>query len=74
MFQPFDLQGRVVLITGGNGGIGLGMALGLAQAGAEVAIWGTNAAKNANALEQLQSIGVKASALVCDVADEAQVK
>ncbi|NKB98517.1 MAG: SDR family oxidoreductase [Pseudomonadales bacterium] len=73
MFQPFDLTGRVALITGGNGGIGLGMALGLAEAGAEVAIWGTNPDKNSAALAELNKIGVKASAWVCDVSDEVQV-
>ena len=72
-FQPFDLSGRVVLITGGNGGIGLGMAQGLAQAGAEVCIWGTNADKNAHALEVLSAIGPKITAQVCDVAEEAAV-
>ena len=54
-FQPFDLSGRVALITGGNGGIGLGMARGLLEAGAEVSIWGTNAEKNALALASLQA-------------------
>ena len=49
----FDLSGRVALITGGNGGIGLGMAEGLASQGCEVSIWGTNADKNAKALETL---------------------
>lgn len=73
MFQPFNLEGRVALITGGNGGIGLGMALGLAQSGAQVSIWGTNPEKNAKALEAIKATGVKASALVCDVSDEAQV-
>ena len=73
-FKPFDLSGRVALITGGNGGIGLGMAEGLAASGAEVCIWGTNADKNANALERLQTYGVKVSAQVCDVADEAAVE
>jgi len=72
-FGPFDLTGRVVLITGGNGGIGLGMATGLAQAGAEVCIWGTNPDKNARALEQLSAIGPKVTAQRCDVADEAAV-
>ncbi|MDG2278358.1 MAG: SDR family NAD(P)-dependent oxidoreductase, partial [Pseudomonadales bacterium] len=73
MFKPFDLTGRVALITGGNGGIGLGMAVGLAQAGAEVAIWGTNAEKNEAALTELTKTGVNASAWICDVSDEAQV-
>jgi len=72
-FQPFDLSGRVVLITGGNGGIGLGMAQGLAQAGAEICIWGTNPDKNAAALEDLRKHGPKISAELCDVANETQV-
>ena len=45
-YAPFDLKGKVALITGGNGGIGLGMAEALAQAGADVVIWGSNAEKN----------------------------
>ncbi|MEZ5560526.1 MAG: SDR family NAD(P)-dependent oxidoreductase [Pseudomonadales bacterium] len=73
-FAGFDLNGKVALITGGNGGIGLGMAEGLAQAGAEVCIWGTNEAKNAAALERLQSHGTRCSALRCDVADEGDVE
>jgi NAD(P)-dependent dehydrogenase (short-subunit alcohol dehydrogenase family) len=52
-FQPFDLTGKVALVTGGNGGIGLGMARGMAQAGADIAIWGTNDTKNASAVETL---------------------
>lgn len=69
-FTPFDLTGKVAVITGGNGGIGLGMAAGLAQAGAEVSIWGTNPEKNAAARETLQRHGTRVSALRCDVADE----
>lgn len=72
-FAPFDLSGRVAVITGGNSGIGLGMAKGLAQAGAEVSIWGTNADKNARALEELAAIGPKVSAHICDVGDETAV-
>lgn len=70
----FDLTGRVALITGGNGGIGLGMAEGLASQGCEVAIWGTNPAKNAAALETLQQYGPKVSALKCNVADQQEVE
>lgn len=69
----FDLEGRVVLITGGNGGIGLGMAEGLAKAGAEVCIWGRNAEKTEAALERLKAINPKSSASVCDVSDAGQV-
>lgn len=53
----FDLTGHVALVTGGNGGIGLGMALALTEAGADVAIWGTNPAKNEAAAEQLLATG-----------------
>lgn len=72
-FAPFDLTGRVALITGGNGGIGLGMARGMAAAGAEICIWGTNPDKNANAVEELVGFGTKVTATVCDVADEQAV-
>ncbi|MCB1645062.1 MAG: SDR family oxidoreductase [Pseudomonadales bacterium] len=69
----FDLSGRVAVITGGNGGIGLGMAKGLASQGCEVSIWGTNPDKNARALEVLREYGVKASAQVCNVGDSTAV-
>jgi NAD(P)-dependent dehydrogenase (short-subunit alcohol dehydrogenase family) len=71
--SPFDLTGKVALITGGNAGIGLGMAEALAQAGAGVCIWGTNAAKNAAAAEQLRAHGGEVLALICDVGDERAV-
>jgi NAD(P)-dependent dehydrogenase (short-subunit alcohol dehydrogenase family) len=69
----FDLTGHVALVTGGNGGIGLGMARGLAMAGADIAIWGTNEDKNAKATAELEGLGVKVAAFRCDVGDEAQV-
>jgi NAD(P)-dependent dehydrogenase (short-subunit alcohol dehydrogenase family) len=73
-YKPFDLTGKVALVTGGNSGIGLGMARALAEAGADVAIWGTSAAKNAEALAALSATGVRAHAEICDVGDEAAVE
>ena len=73
-YRPFDLTGKVALVTGGNGGIGLGMADALAAAGADVAVWGNKADKNAAALERLRTHGGKASVARVDVADEAAVE
>ena len=74
MYKPFDLSGKVALVTGGNSGIGLGMARALAAAGADVAIWGTNARKNAAAEAELAQSGRRIVALECDVADEKAVE
>jgi NAD(P)-dependent dehydrogenase (short-subunit alcohol dehydrogenase family) len=70
-FQPFDLSGKVALITGGNGGIGLGMADGLAQAGAKVVIWGLNPEKNKAAEAKLRAHGGEVLVQRVDVGDEA---
>ncbi|MGD9806632.1 MAG: SDR family NAD(P)-dependent oxidoreductase [Hyphomicrobiaceae bacterium] len=70
----FNLKGRVALVTGGNGGIGLGMAKGLAAAGADIVVAGRNAAKSEAAAKELASLGVRTAAVDVDVADEASVK
>ncbi len=69
----FDLSGKTALITGGNGGIGLGFAQGVAKQGANVCIWGQNPDKNQQALEQLQTLGNQVHVIQCDVADEQAV-
>ncbi|MDF3072888.1 MAG: family oxidoreductase [Alphaproteobacteria bacterium] len=73
-YKGFDLTGKVSLVTGGNSGIGLGMAEALAQAGAGVCIWGTNEEKNKAALKHLQQFGGKVHSIRCDVSDEAAVE
>jgi len=72
--STFDLTGRTALVTGGNGGIGLGMAEALAQAGADICIWGQNEDKNKAAAEKLKSYGRRVVAVKCDVSDEEQVE
>lgn len=77
MYQPFDLTGRGVVITGGNGGIGMGMARALLAAGAKVAIWGSNPEKTRNARDALArecGDGGRVHAFVCNVAEEAEVE
>lgn len=77
MTNPFDLTGRGVVVTGGNGGIGYGMARALLDAGASVAIWGSNPDKTQQARTDLVAMCDAASrlhAFVCDVGDEAQVE
>ena len=68
--SPFDLKGRVALVTGGNGGIGLGMARGLAQAGAAIAVAGRNLEKSQAAAAELGAKGVKTAVVTVDVTDE----
>ena len=69
----FDLAGKVAIVTGGNGGIGLGMARGLAQAGAAVAVVGRDEAKSAEAVAKLTQGGARAIAVVADVTDKEAV-
>jgi len=65
----FDLSGRVAIVTGGNGGIGRSIALGLARAGACVAVLARNDDKNRLVLAELQTIGTPALVLQLDVTD-----
>jgi NAD(P)-dependent dehydrogenase (short-subunit alcohol dehydrogenase family) len=69
----FDLTGKVAVITGGNGGLGLGFARGIAKQGGSVAIWGRNAEKNAAAKKELESFGGRVSARQVDVASEEEI-
>lgn len=71
--HPLDLTGHVALVTGGNSGIGLGMAGGLARAGADVCIWGRNPDKNRAAVEQLVVHGHRAVGYEVDISDEGAV-
>jgi len=70
----FDLKGRVAIVTGGNGGIGLGMACGLAEAGARLVIAARNVDKSRAAVRRLQALGADAIAVETDVTDEAAVE
>src|SRR3954469_4382675 len=71
--KPFDLTGKVAIVTGGNGGIGLGMARGLAQTGAASAVVGRNEAKSAEAVAELEQGGARAIAVMADVTEKEAV-
>jgi len=72
--NPFDLTGRVAVVTGGSRGIGRGIAEGLADAGADVALWAQDGARAAATAAEIRKRGVKAIGLACDVSDEEQVR
>lgn len=69
----FDLSGKVALVTGGNSGIGLGFARGIAKQGGDVVIWGRSEEKNATAASELEALGVRASARSVDVSSQDEV-
>jgi 2-deoxy-D-gluconate 3-dehydrogenase len=71
--ELFDLHGKVAIVTGGNGGIGLGIACGLARAGADIAVAARNREKTHTAVQELQGLGVRSVGLQVDVLDGAQV-
>lgn len=73
MYKAFDLTGRTAVVTGGNSGIGYGMARALLASGARVAIWGSNPEKTEKAKAALAAEGGKVEAVVCDVGDEQAV-
>ncbi len=70
----FDLTGRTAIVTGGNGGLGLGMARGLAGAGASIVVAARNLEKTSQAVAQLESLGVKALGVNVDVTREADIQ
>lgn len=66
----FDLSERTIVVTGGNGGIGLGLARGVARAGARVAVWARNKDKNQSAQEELEALGASVLTVRCDISQE----
>jgi len=70
----FDLSGRVAIVTGGNGGIGLGLAKGLAQAGASIVVAGRNPDKNARAEAELRELGAEALSMEIDVTQQSSCR
>ena len=77
MYTPFNLSGHGAVVTGGNGGIGYGMARALLAAGAQVAIWGSNPEKTERAKATLATEcgdATRVHAFVCDIGDEAQIE
>jgi len=71
--KPFDITGRTAIITGGNGGIGLGIATGLARAGANIVIAARNNSKTQDAVKHIEHLGVRAVGLNVDVEDNESI-
>ena len=68
--SPFELTGKVAVVTGGNGGIGLGIAMGLAGAGANIVVAARSVEKTAQALEDIRALGVEAHGITVDVTQD----
>ena len=74
MLEMFDLTGKVAVVTGGNRGIGLGMARGFAKAGATISIWSRDEARNEQARGELEALGARVETQCCDVSQEADIR
>jgi hypothetical protein len=74
MLEMFDLTGKVAVVTGGNRGIGLGIARGLAKAGAALSLWSRDEARNAEAAKEIEALGARVTTEACDVAVEDDVR
>ena len=72
--SPFELPGKVAVVTGGNGGIGLGIAMGLAGAGANIVVAARSVEKTAQALEDIRALGVEAHGITVDVTQEPAIQ
>lgn len=74
MLELFDLTGKLAVITGGNRRIGLGIARGLAKAGATISLWARDEARNALAKKELEALGAKVETEACDVSREEDIR
>jgi NAD(P)-dependent dehydrogenase (short-subunit alcohol dehydrogenase family) len=74
MLESFDLTGKVAVVTGGNRGIGLGIARGLAKAGATLSLWSRDEARNDAARQELEALGARVETRACDVSREKDVE